>query len=104
LERTRLACAGWRVHLSGKVLSDWATHASRVRSQVVCALFGLFLRLLGLIPERIHFGQRGFVAGAALLSQFCFDEAKATAELAIGALQRQFRLDAKLARNVGCDK
>src|SRR3984893_17930348 len=55
---------------------------------------GALFRGFGLVPQRVHLGERGAFQRTPLLGQRAFDVAKTPLELGVGAVKREFRIDA----------
>ena len=54
----------------------------------------------GLVPQRVHLGERGVFERAALGRQRALDIAKAALEFGVGAAQRHFRIGVDMARQI----
>src|SRR5437660_983716 len=64
----------------------------------------LALKLLSFVPISIHLGERRLWPRFALFIEARFNMAEATAEFAIGGLERYLRLDAELTSEVSDDE
>src|SRR5262245_6016299 len=56
--------------------------------------------LFSLVPELVHFLQRGLAGTASLLAQTLLDIAETAFEFAVGAPQCHLRIDPQIATNV----
>src|SRR3569832_2084504 len=58
------------------------------------------LLALGLLPQRLHLGERGLRGCPALFRETLFDAAKTPLETAIGLAEGRLRIDVRIARDI----